>query len=145
MKTSKLRTIFKIIRVILHRVTKGTWYLPAVSEITAEDLLDRVNSSTPPILIDLRSAEEFNGWYGHIPDARWIPMLELGSNLEDLQSFKEREIVTICPGGGMSLAGAEILAEAGFRDVKSLRGGLDLWYKKGYPTTRSSDKEGLSP
>lgn len=137
MKTSKLRTIFKIIRVILYRVTKGTWHLPAVSEITAEDLLDRVSSRIPPLLIDLRSAEEFNEWYGHIPDARWIPMMELGSNLEDLQSFKEREIVTICPGGGMSLAAAEILAEAGFRDVKSLTGGIDLWYKKGYPTTRS--------
>lgn len=136
MAASKLRTISKIIRVILYKVTTGTWYLPAVSEITADDLHDRVNSRSPPLLIDLRSAEEFNGWYGHIPGARWIPMMELGSSLGDLQSSKEREIVTVCPGGGMSLAAAEILTEAGFRDVKSLRGGMDLWYKKGYPTTR---------
>ena len=139
MKTGKIRTAFKILRVLLYKATRGTWYLPAVPEITAEDLLDRVNSRTPPLLIDLRTDKEFNEWFGHIPNARWIPMMELGSNLEDLQSFKEREIVTICPGGGMSLAAAEILAQAGFRDVKSLRGGIDQWYKKGYPTTKSSE------
>jgi rhodanese-related sulfurtransferase len=61
--------------------------------------------------------------------------LELESNLEDLDSFKEKEIVTICPGGGMSLAAVDILTKAGFTDVKSLKGGLDLWRRKGYPTT----------
>jgi len=64
-----------------------------------------------------------------------IPIMELKSNLEDLDSFKEKEIVTICPGGGLSLVAVEILTEAGFKDVKSLKGGLDLWREKGYPTT----------
>jgi rhodanese-related sulfurtransferase len=31
----------------------------------------------------------------------------------------------------------EILEKAGFKDVKSLRGGTDLWHKEGYPTTMS--------
>ncbi|GAI34494.1 unnamed protein product, partial [marine sediment metagenome] len=34
--------------------------------------------------------------------ARSIQVLELESKLEDLQSFKEKEIVTMCPGGGLS-------------------------------------------
>lgn len=107
------------------------------SEITVDDLFDRVNSNQPPLLIDVRSAEEFNGGYGHIPNARLIPILELESNLEDLDSFKEKEIVTMCPGGGMSLVAVDILTEAGFKDVKSLKGGTDLWHKSGYPTTTS--------
>ena len=80
---------------------------------------------------------DFNGDYGHIPDAISIPMMELESNLEDLNSFKDKEIVTMCPGGGMSLVAVDILTEAGFTDVKSLKGGTDIWHKKGYPTITS--------
>ena len=107
------------------------------SEITVDDLLDRVNSDKPPLLIDIRSPEEFNGGYGHIPNARSIDLLELESRFEELQPFKDKEIVTMCPGGGLSLAAVEILTEAGFTDVKSLKGGMNLWHKKGYPTTMS--------
>ena len=113
------------------------------SEITVDELLERVNSDQPPLLIDVRSPEEFNSGYGHIQDARSIPLLELESNFEDLESFKDREIVTMCPGGGLSLVAVEILIEADFKDVKSLKGGTDLWHKKGYPTTVSkSDEKG---
>ena len=110
-------------------------------EITVDELFDRVNSDQPPLLIDIRDAADFNGVgyskYGHIPDARSIDILALESKLEDLQSFKNKEIVTICPGGGLSLAAVEILTEAGFSDVKSLKGGMNLWHKRGYPTTTS--------
>ena len=120
-----------------------TWLLRIhdLPEITVDDLLDRVNSDQPPLLIDIRDAADFSGGgyskYGHIPNARSISILELESKFEDLQSFKEKEIVTMCPGGGLSLAAVEILTEAGFKDVKSLKGGMDLWHKKGYPTTTS--------
>ena len=114
-------------------------------EITVDDLFERVNSDQPPLLIDIRDAADFNGVgyskYGHIPNARSIDILELASSLEELQPFKEKEIVTMCPGGGLSLAAVEILTEAGFKDVKSLKGGTDLWHKKGYPTTTSQNDE----
>jgi len=124
----------KTLKLLLHfsGLRESEW-----SEITVDKLFDRVNSNQPPLLIDIRSPAEFNGGYGHIPNARSIPMLELESNFEDLDSFKEKEIVTMCPGGGMSLVAVEILAEAGFKDVKSLKGGTDLWHQNGYPTTTS--------
>jgi adenylyltransferase/sulfurtransferase len=112
-----------------------------IPEITVDELFDRVNSDQPPLLIDIRDAADFNGTgystYGHIPNARSINILELESKFEDLQSFKDKEIVTMCPGGGLSLAAVEILTEGGFKDVKSLKGGIGLWHKKGYPTTTS--------
>ena len=63
--------------------------------------------------------------------------MELESHFEDLEPYKEETIVTMCPGGGMSLVAVEILEKAGFKDVKSLKGGTDLWHEKGYPTTMS--------
>jgi rhodanese-related sulfurtransferase len=108
------------------------------SEITVDELFERVNSDQPPLLIDVRSPKEFNEGYGHIRDARLIPVLELESNFEKLDSFREKEIVTMCPGGGMSLVAVDILEKAGFKDVKSLKGGTDLWHERGYPTTISN-------
>ena len=60
---------------------------------------------------------------------------KLEAQFNEIESFKEQEVITICPGGGFSLVAAEIMAEAGFKDVKSLSGGVDGWFKKGYPTT----------
>jgi rhodanese-related sulfurtransferase len=66
---------------------------------------------------------------------------KLEAQLAEIQSFKDREVVTICPGGGFSLVAAEVLAEAGFSDVKSLDGGADGWFKKGYPTQKGIEHE----
>ncbi|MBQ04460.1 sulfurtransferase [Candidatus Bathyarchaeota archaeon] len=128
----------KILKLILHfsGLIRSEW-----SEISVYDLFNLLNSNYLPLLIDIRSPTEFSGGYGHIPQARSIPLLELASYLENLQSFKEKTIVTMCPGGGMSLIAVEILTEAGFTDVKSLKGGTDLWHQCGYPTTRSNADE----
>ncbi len=112
------------------------------SEITVDELFEHVNSDQPPLLIDVRSPKEFNEGFGHLPNARSIPVLKIESHLEDLESFKEKEIVAMCPGGGLSLVAVDILEKAGFKDVKSLKGGTDLWHQSGYPTTMSEIDEG---
>ncbi len=124
----------KTVKLLLHfsGLLETEW-----SEISVDELFDRVNSDHPPVLLDVRFAPEFNGDQGHLTNALSIPMLELESRLEELESFKDTEIVTICPGGGMSLVAVEVLNEAGFKDVKSLKGGTDLWHEKGYPLTTS--------
>ena len=109
-------------------------------EITVDELYERMDSDRPPLLIDIRSPEEFNGMdeltkYGHIPDVKSIPILELESAPEGFAAYRDRPVVTMCPGGGLSLVAIEIMAGAGFTDVKSLQGGTDLWHEKGYPTT----------
>ena len=105
------------------------------SEITVDELFEKYNSSEPPLLLDIRSNSDYESGYGHIPDAISIPLLELESRLDEVEAYKDREIVTICPGGGLSLVAYELLKEAGFKDVKSLTGGTDEWRDKGYPLT----------
>ncbi len=141
-------TIFKRYWKIL---LKWIFRVHGLPEITSDELYNRINSEHPPLMIDIRSAEDFNGVrasvYGHIPNALSIDILELDTKLKDLESFKDKEIVTMCSGGGLSLAAVEILTEAGFKDVKSLKGGTDLWHKKGYPTTRNytPDTQKINP
>ena len=142
-KLSKLRMFLKFIRMYLYKFIKRRWYLPAVSEMTVDDLFDRINSDLSPFLIDVTEPKFYgtgqnkldNVQTGHIPNAKLIPILQLSVNLEELHPYLDKEIVTICPGGGMSLIAVDIMVDAGFKNVKSLIGGMDLWIEKGYPTT----------
>ena len=122
----------KILQVFKHAFGNEN---PEWVEITVEELFDRLDSDPPTLLIDIRSVEDYTGKYGHIPNSLSIPLLELESKIGDLSSYKDKEIVTMCPGGGLSLVAIDILSEAGFKKVKSLKGGTDMWHKKGYPTT----------
>jgi adenylyltransferase/sulfurtransferase len=138
---SESEYVFTVFKKYWKTLIKWLLRIHNLPEITVDELYERVNSDQPPLLIDIRDAADFNGTgyskYGHIQNARSISILELESKFENLQSFKDKEIVTMCPGGGLSLAAVEILTEAGFKDVKSLKGGMGLWHKKGYPTTTS--------
>jgi rhodanese-related sulfurtransferase len=155
-KISRRKMLFQIIRVATSKLIKGEYQYANVSEITTEDLLDRTNSVHPPLIIDTRSRKEFNSGFGHIPNSKLIPLMELVGSFNNLDSFKSKvkelevhideisafrdgEVITICPGGGFSLVAAEILAEAGFKDVKSLSGGIDEWFMKDYPTSLASN------
>lgn len=143
--------LFKIARVVTSKLIRGRYHFANVSEISAEDLHDRLNSKRPPLVIDTRSKEEFNSGFGHIPNSKWLPLMDLvggfastekfkakvkklEAEFKEIESYKDGEVVTVCPGGGFSLVAAEIMAENGFKDVKSLDGGADGWFKKGFPT-----------
>jgi len=140
-KISKLRISAKFIRLLLYSIIKRRWHLPSTSEMTVDELHEKINSNLFPLIIDLRAEEEFNGpgensymtVFGHIANAKRMGITELSANLEDLSSFKDKEIVTICPGGGMSLIAVDIMTDAGFTNVKSLKGGIVAWEKEGYP------------
>jgi rhodanese-related sulfurtransferase len=152
MKLTRRGMIFRIVRLVGSKLIKGEYSYPNVSEISAEQLFEKLSSAQPPLLIDVRSHTEFTTAYGHLPKARLIPLMELvGSfpsttkfkqavsmveaQFAEIEAYKPHEVVTICPGGGFSLVAAEIMAEAGFERVTSLAGGADGWFKQGYPTS----------
>jgi len=122
------------------------WHL---SEITTDELFDHFNSDSPPTIFDTRSTQEFNGKDGHIPNSLSLPIRKISSNLKDplshVYDYKEKEVVTLCPGGGLSLIAVDILTESGFQNVKSLNGGLDMWREKGYPIITTKAEGKLSP
>jgi rhodanese-related sulfurtransferase len=137
---SDMDEVFTIFRKYWKILLKWIFRVHDYPEITVDELLSKHNSENPPILIDIRGVGDYNGieysTYGHIPGALSIPMLELESKLDELMEYKEKEIVTMCPGGGLSLAAFDVMRDVGFKDVKSLKGGTDEWHKKGYPLTK---------
>ena len=137
---SEMDEVFTVFRKYWKILLKWIFRFHDYPEISVDELYEKYNSDVPPLMIDTRTVEDYEGTgystYGHIPGAVSIPMLELESKLDDLEEYKNKEIVTMCPGGGLSLAAVDEMREAGFKDVKSLKGGTDAWHKKGYPLTK---------
>ncbi len=118
-------------KIIVNRVRIGEWPVP---EITPDELFVRINSDQSPLLIYVL---RIVGEDGLIPNIKRIHTRKLIGYLERLQPYKDKPIVTVCGGGGMSLVAADIMIQASFKDVKSLNGGMELWKKKGYPISKS--------
>ncbi len=97
--------------------------LPPDADLPPEALAEQLNSDQPPLLIDVRSPEEFA--FAHLPGARNIPLERLEAHLGTLP--KGKEIVTICLRGRRSAHAVAQLRAAGFPNVKRLHGGLEAW------------------
>ena len=74
------------------------------------------NSSYVPLIVDVRTTEEFAG--GAYPGAINIPLDELPIRIIELGS-KSREITLYCASGGRSAYGQRVLAQLGFTNVKN--------------------------
>jgi len=106
---------------------------PPVSDISVDELYERLDTEDePPLLIDVRTPQEYNGSAGHIKNAKLIPLGELLSNTDVIKKYKNDEIVSICHSGSRSMMAAQILAKAGFKDIRNLTGGILQWHRKGY-------------
>lgn len=101
-------------------------------EITVEELKEKRNRKEPFVLIDVREPHEYA--ICHLEGARLMPW-QSGSFLETMNTLNSAdEIVLYCHRGVRSMQALKLLREAGFRRLKSLRGGLDAWAEKVDPT-----------
>jgi hydroxyacylglutathione hydrolase len=118
---------------MLRRVV-GPWHGhegPIAEEICVDELA-RQPAATRPLILDVREPEEWA--LGRIPGSIHMPMCEVTSRLDELDA--QTPIVTDCRVGVRSLVSANELLLAGFRDVKSLAGGIVAWVESGQPIER---------
>jgi adenylyltransferase/sulfurtransferase len=91
-------------------------------EITPGQLVDRLQGDSL-VLLDVREPHELE--ISRLPDSINIPLGSLAARLSELDSA--REMVVFCKSGSRSLRALELLASAGFRKVKNLKGGINAW------------------
>ncbi|MFX0010410.1 MAG: FAD-dependent oxidoreductase, partial [Candidatus Hermodarchaeota archaeon] len=109
---------------------------PALSDISANELYERLDSDEPPdLLIDVRTPQEYTGRAGHVKNSKLIPLGELMHKIDSLEQHKDDEIVVICHSGSRSMMASQLLVRAGFKDVRNLTGGMIMWHKSGFPVS----------
>lgn len=89
---------------------------------------DELSAAEPPILLDVRRADEWE--IVRLPGAVHIPLSELerrADELEDDDGRRDRPVIVYCHHGARSLRAAAALRAMGFADVRSMTDGIDLW------------------
>jgi len=94
-------------------------------DITATELAERVGHNHLK-LVDVREPHELQ--ISALPNAVNIPLGQLAARLSELDSAEE--MVLFCKSGSRSARGLELLASAGFKKVKNLKGGINAWARE---------------
>jgi adenylyltransferase/sulfurtransferase len=95
-------------------------------EIEPRELADRLARGESLRLIDVREPHELE--IARIEGAELIPLGSLAARMHELDSAQE--IVLFCKSGTRSARALQLLAGAGFRRLKNLRGGVNAWAKE---------------
>ncbi len=92
-------------------------------EITVEELQELLKKNGGVKLIDVREPHEYEICY--IEGAKLIPTSEFVQRVGELDSADQ--MVFYCHKGIRSRNAVELLKTAGFKKIKSLKGGIDAW------------------
>ena len=97
------------------------------------ELSERRSSSDAPVVIDVRSAEEYAA--GHIPGAVNIPFDQVAGRISEVDA--SNGVALYCMVGPRARRGEAALLEAGYDEtLLHLDGGLAAWQAAGLPVER---------
>lgn len=96
-----------------------------MENITVQELKQRLDAGEKIHILDVREPDEYAAYN---IGAKLLPLGQVMSmQLDDLEDWKDDEIVVHCHSGKRSLQAAMMLETAGFRNVKNLAGGMVAW------------------
>ena len=85
----------------------------------------------PIALIDVRTREEFS--QGHVPGAINIPYTELDQRIEELDNYRDSEVIVYCQSGRLASLSLQILDTHQFKKTSLLEGHIQGWQAAGLP------------
>lgn len=95
----------------------------SIAEISVQETKARLDNNEKLILLDVRDPKERE--INKIEGSHFIPLSQIATRTSELE--KDKEIIIYCKAGKRSLMAADILQKAGFKNLKSLRGGIISW------------------
>jgi len=83
------------------------------------------------VFLDVRTAGEFSGTaedkFGAIKNAINIPVQELEARMNELEKYKDKEIIVYCSHSHRSPRASYMLTQKGFKKVTNMLGGMSVW------------------
>jgi rhodanese-related sulfurtransferase len=119
--------------------------VPAVYENVTACQAKSILESKDVFLLDVRTPAEYN--YSHIEGAILIPLKNvpahdpvnlpddqlLPNRMKELPENKNTKIVVYCYTGKRGGIASQMIADAGYKRVYNIQGGLTAWVNAGYP------------
>jgi rhodanese-related sulfurtransferase len=97
----------------------------------AQELSHRLNSTNPPVLVDVRTGIEFRR--GHIPGAVHAPTWKVLLRLTSIPADRDAELVLTCEHGPRAQIVKGLLGLLGYRNMVLLDGQMHAWRQSGLP------------
>ena len=114
--------------------------VPAVRELSAEEVRTLIAEHPETPVIDVRTAPEFTGPLGHIEGARLLTLQDIDTWAPTLSQYADEDIVLVCRSGNRSGVAAGILAQRGFSRLINMTGGMRDWNRREYPVVSGSSQ-----
>lgn len=93
-----------------------------MNDITPQELKTLKDEGTQINLLDVREEFEYDEYN---LDGKLIPLGDLPHRLDELEDWKEKEIIVHCKSGGRSATAKNFLASKGFKNVRNLLQGAE--------------------
>lgn len=104
--------------------------------VKPKDLNDQLSSPQKPLVVDIRIPEHYGE--SHVPGAVNIPQDDIGARMGEFPEDRDAPIVMVCNIGKFSKYATLYLKSKGYRNVRSMKGGVNEWIRKGFPVEPSS-------
>ncbi len=122
--------------------TKNEQFLEAMIEnlknpydsVAVNALSEEMAGAAKPLVVDVRPLDQFTDL--HVPGAVNLPQSELAQRAGELPADRATPIVMVCGIGKFSKPTTLFLKSMGYRNVRSLKGGINEWVRKGLPTEK---------
>lgn len=110
---------------------------PDIQQISSEALQERLREPKPPVILDVRDAEEYA--LSHLPGAVHLP--EKSVTEAELRALDPAaEYIVYCSAGYRSCQLARRLKTVGVEKVSNLEGGIFAWANAGKPAVRDGEE-----
>ena len=104
-----------------------------ITEISPTDAAAKMKGGDA-VIVDVREKDEWDE--EHIPHAIHLSRGTIELDIEEKFPDSNATIICHCGGGGRSALATESLQKMGYKNVRSMAGGLKAWKAAGLPTTR---------
>jgi rhodanese-related sulfurtransferase len=106
--------------------------------IDSHTLRERLSSSAPPRIIDVRTPGEFDTAY--IAGAYNVPLDLLREHRDEIISHLDEHVVLVCRSGHRATQAEETLRNAGLANVHILDGGITAWQARGFAVNQGAQR-----
>ena len=121
--------LFSRVAMVLLLLVMSNVCFAQATDISQTELMQRIKANHTQLILDVRSPEEYKD--GHVPGAINIPHDQLDSRLAEIGSYKNKDVVVYCTGGGRAGKAAKILNSSGFSKLQHLNGDMSAWLSNG--------------
>ena len=99
--------------------------------VKALDVQTAIDSATPPVILDARTADEFKT--GYIKTSVNLPINEFMPDLTKLPADKGAAVITVCQSGHRGSLAMMAMRMMGYTNVSSLAKGINGWNTESLP------------